>query len=87
MSHHHILPPITYTPEPRPKKIETRKRRINVGDAGALDDMDETGETQGATAFGTFSRTESGGITGTVVQKFGATAVASIEFEVKPKAK
>jgi hypothetical protein len=52
MSHHHILPPITYTPEPRPKKIETRKRRINVGDAGALDDMDETGETQGTTAFG-----------------------------------
>jgi hypothetical protein len=49
MSHHHMLPPITYTPEPRPKKIETRKRRINVGDAGALDEMDETGETQ---AFG-----------------------------------
>jgi hypothetical protein len=49
MSHHHILPPITYTPEPRPKKIETRKRRINVGDASGIDDMDETGETQ---AFG-----------------------------------
>jgi hypothetical protein len=46
MSHHHILPPITYTPEPRPKKIETRKRRINVGDASGIDDMDETGETQ-----------------------------------------
>jgi hypothetical protein len=48
MSHHHILPPIAYTPEPRPKKIETRKRRINVGDAGAIDDMDETGETHEA---------------------------------------
>ena len=49
MSHHHILPPITYTPEPRPKKIETRKRRINVGDASGIDDLDETGGTQ---AFG-----------------------------------
>ncbi len=49
MSHHHILPPITYTPEPRPKKIETRKRRINVGDAEALGEMDETG---GTPAFG-----------------------------------
>jgi hypothetical protein len=49
MSHHHILPPITYTPEPRPKKIETRKRRINVGDAEA---MDETGETHETTGFG-----------------------------------
>jgi hypothetical protein len=46
MSRHHILPPITYTPEPRPKKIETRKRRINVGDASGIDDLDETGETQ-----------------------------------------
>ena len=41
MSHHHILPPITYTPEPRPKKIETRKRRINVGGTEAFDEMDE----------------------------------------------
>jgi hypothetical protein len=49
MSHHHILPPITYAPEPRPKKIETRKRRINVGGAEAFDEMDETGGMQ---AFG-----------------------------------
>jgi len=49
MSHHHILPPITYTPEPQPKKIETRKRRINVGDAEAFGETDETGGTQ---AFG-----------------------------------
>jgi hypothetical protein len=52
MSHHHILPPIAYTPPPKPKKIETRKRRINVGDAGAIDDTDETGETHEATGFG-----------------------------------
>jgi hypothetical protein len=52
MSHHHILPPIAYTPPPKPKKIETRKRRINVGDAGTIDDMDETGETREATGFG-----------------------------------
>jgi hypothetical protein len=49
MSRHHTLPPIVYTPEPRPKKIETRKRRIQ---AGAIDDMDETGETHEATGFG-----------------------------------
>jgi hypothetical protein len=52
MSRHLTLPPIAYTPEPRPKKIETRKRRINVGDAGTIDDMDETGETHEATGFG-----------------------------------
>jgi hypothetical protein len=49
MSHHHMLPPIAYTPEPRPKKIETRKRRIGVGGTEAFDEMDETGGTQ---AFG-----------------------------------
>ena len=52
MSHHHILPPIAYTPPPKPKKIETRKRRIHVGDAGSIDDMDETGATHEATGFG-----------------------------------
>jgi hypothetical protein len=52
MSHHHILPPIAYTPPPKPKKIETRKRRINIGDAGTIDDMDETGETHEAAGFG-----------------------------------
>jgi hypothetical protein len=52
MSHHHILPPIAYTPPPKPKKIETRKRRINVGTADAIDEMDETGETHEATGFG-----------------------------------
>jgi hypothetical protein len=52
MSRHLTLPPIAYTPEPKPKKIETRKRRINVGDAGTIDDMDETGETHEATGFG-----------------------------------
>jgi hypothetical protein len=49
MSRHHTLPPIVYTPEPQPKKIETRKRRIQ---AGAIDDMNETGETHEATGFG-----------------------------------
>ena len=49
MSRHHMLPPIIYTPEPRPKKIETRKRRIQ---AGALDEMDEAGEAHEATSTG-----------------------------------
>ena len=49
MSRHHMLPPIIYAAPPAPKKIETRKRRINVGEAG---EMDEAGETQGTTGFG-----------------------------------
>jgi hypothetical protein len=48
----HMLPPIVYAAPPAPKKIETRKRRIQVGGAGTLDEMDETGETQGTTGFG-----------------------------------
>jgi len=52
MSRHHILPPIVYTPPPKPKKIETRKRRIQVGTAGTIDEMDEAGETHEASGFG-----------------------------------
>jgi hypothetical protein len=44
-----MLPPIVYTPPPAPKKIETRKRRIQVGTAG---EIDEAGETYEATGFG-----------------------------------
>jgi hypothetical protein len=49
MSRHHMLPPIVYAPPPKPKKIETRKRRIQVG---SFEGMDETGETHEATASG-----------------------------------
>jgi hypothetical protein len=42
MSRHHMLPPIIYTPPPKPKKIETRRRRIGV------DTLDEFEETAGA---------------------------------------
>jgi hypothetical protein len=41
-----MLPPIIYATPPAPKKIETRKRRIQVG---SFDDVDELGE---ATGFG-----------------------------------
>jgi hypothetical protein len=37
-----MLPPIIYTPPPKPKKIETKKRRLAVG---PLDEMDEAAET------------------------------------------
>jgi hypothetical protein len=47
-----MLPPIVYAPPPKPKKIETRKRRIQVGSAGSIDDMDEAGETHETTGFG-----------------------------------
>ncbi len=49
MSRHHMLPPIVYTPPPKPKKIETRKRRIQVG---SFDDIDEAGETHEASTAG-----------------------------------
>ena len=47
MSRHQILPPLVYAPPP--KKIETRKRRIQVGGFAA---MDEAGEAHDATAAG-----------------------------------
>ena len=50
MSRHHMLPPLVYVPQPKPKPIENRKRRIQVGDEATFDGMDETGETHEATA-------------------------------------
>ena len=47
MSRHHILPPLVYVPQPKPSKIENRKRRTQVGD---VDDVDEAGEAREATA-------------------------------------
>jgi hypothetical protein len=41
MSKHHTLPPIIYTPPPRPKKVETKKRRIGVS---MLDELGETAD-------------------------------------------
>ncbi|HUN95857.1 MAG TPA: hypothetical protein VMU69_06415 [Bradyrhizobium sp.] len=41
MSHHHMLQPIVYTPQVKPKKIETKKSRIRSGGTSALR---ETGE-------------------------------------------
>jgi hypothetical protein len=46
MSKHHTLPPIVYTPPPKPKKTE-KKRRIGVG---LLGEVDETAETRDASA-------------------------------------
>ena len=42
MSKHHTLPPIIYTPPPKPKKIE-KKRRIGIG---MLSELDETADTR-----------------------------------------
>jgi hypothetical protein len=42
MSRHHTLPPIIYTPPPKPKKVE-KKRRIGVGQ---LSELDETADTR-----------------------------------------
>jgi hypothetical protein len=43
MSHHHMLPPIIYEPQPKLKKIEPKKSRIQMRGAGALEDADEAG--------------------------------------------
>jgi hypothetical protein len=50
MSRHHILPPIIYTPPPKPKKIENRKSRIQLRSTGIIrnsGEIDETEETSG----------------------------------------
>lgn len=52
MSHHHMLPPMIYTPEPKPKKIEPKKSRIQMRGAGAVEDADEAGEIFDAGAPG-----------------------------------
>jgi len=50
MSHHHMLPPIVYAPQPKPKKIEPRKSRIRMhggygaADAGEVAEAFESGE-------------------------------------------
>jgi hypothetical protein len=42
MSHHHIqLPPITYVPLPKPKKIDKRRRRTQIGSSGEIKDTDD----------------------------------------------
>jgi len=45
MSHHHMLMPIVYTPQVKPKKIEPKKSRIQMRAAGSVDGADEAGET------------------------------------------
>jgi hypothetical protein len=46
-----MLPPIIYTPPPRPKKIESRKSRIQLRSTGIIrnsGEIDETEETSGS---------------------------------------
>jgi hypothetical protein len=45
MSRHHILPPIVYIPQPKPKKIEPRKSRIYTRSAGSIEDSGDVEET------------------------------------------
>ena len=47
MSKHHTLPPIIYTPPPKPKKTE-KKRRVGIGLLGELDETAETRESGAA---------------------------------------
>ena len=41
MSRHHMLPPIVYDPQPKPKKLEPRKSRIQMRAAGTVEDADD----------------------------------------------
>ena len=45
MSHHHMLTPIVYTPEVKPKKIAPKKSRIQMRAAGSVGETGETEET------------------------------------------
>jgi hypothetical protein len=45
MSRHHMLPPIVYVPQAKPKKIEPRKSRIHMRAAGTVEDADDVEET------------------------------------------
>ena len=44
MSRHHMLPPIGYVPQQKPKKIESRKSRIQMRSAGGLEDSGDVEE-------------------------------------------
>jgi len=52
MSRHHIQPPIIYVPQPKPKKIENRKSRIQMRATGAIQDADDVEETYEAAGPG-----------------------------------
>jgi hypothetical protein len=45
MSRHHMLPPLAYVPLPQPKKIEKRRRRIDIGETDDLEEVATTDAT------------------------------------------
>jgi hypothetical protein len=52
MSRHHILPPIVYTPQPKPKKIENRRAKgVQKRDAASASGAGTTEETDETTEF------------------------------------
>jgi hypothetical protein len=54
VSRHHILPPIVYTPVPKPKKAESRPKtgRLQKKGAAASEDVGDVEETGEVGAFG-----------------------------------
>jgi hypothetical protein len=52
MSRHHMLPPIIHVPQPKPKKIESRKSRIQMRGAGNIDDTADLEEAHEFTGPG-----------------------------------
>jgi hypothetical protein len=53
MSHHHLLPPIIHVPQPKPKKIESRKslRRAQVRYDGSVKDLGDAVEIDESTGL------------------------------------
>ena len=47
MSRHHMLPPLAYVLPPQPKKIEKRRRRIDVSE---MDDLEQAAEADATPA-------------------------------------
>jgi len=52
MSRHHMLPPIIHVPQPKPKKIESRKSRVQMRGAGAMEDTADVEEAHEFTGPG-----------------------------------
>src|ERR1700685_3006173 len=53
MSRHHMhLPPITYTPPPKPKKVEKRRRRGQIQPDGSIKDTEDASEIEHAIGLG-----------------------------------
>jgi hypothetical protein len=53
MSRHHIhLPPLTFVPPPKPKKVDKRRRRTQIQSSGSIKDIDDALPVENAIGLG-----------------------------------